>query len=160
MCKLLAAAPTPCPVPRPTHWIHCSWKKVGWIFAQSTKERDFIMSSEEICQMAAVQVSGQQRGCGTGMGPQLGVMQQERAQQMGDRCSTGGLVGPGCPLPYAWYSAWHTPRVFQPPACLHEASRRWGGMRGLQWRSHTSACWLPALSCWGARRRTRWGSML
>ncbi|KAL4446805.1 hypothetical protein ABPG77_008049 [Micractinium sp. CCAP 211/92] len=31
------------------------WKKVGWIFAQSTKERDFIMSSEEICQMAAVQ---------------------------------------------------------------------------------------------------------
>lgn len=29
---------------------------MGWIFAQSTKEREFIMSSEEICQMAAVQV--------------------------------------------------------------------------------------------------------
>lgn len=32
------------------------WRKVGWIWAQSTKERDFIMSSEEICQCAAVQV--------------------------------------------------------------------------------------------------------
>ncbi|KAL4856070.1 NPL4-like protein 1 [Chlorella vulgaris] len=31
------------------------WRKVGWIIAQSTKEREFIMSSEEICQMAAVQ---------------------------------------------------------------------------------------------------------
>ncbi|PSC72970.1 NPL4 1 [Micractinium conductrix] len=31
------------------------WKKVGWIFAQSTKEREFIMSNEEICQMAAIQ---------------------------------------------------------------------------------------------------------
>eukprot|EP00887_Chlorella_sp_A99_P003425 scaffold7.g3425.t1 len=28
---------------------------VGWIFTQSTKERDFIMSGEEVCQMAAVQ---------------------------------------------------------------------------------------------------------
>jgi hypothetical protein len=28
---------------------------VGWIFAQSTRERDFIMSAEEVCQMAAVQ---------------------------------------------------------------------------------------------------------
>lgn len=34
-----------------------SWRKVGWIWAQSTKERDFIMSSEEICQCAAIQVS-------------------------------------------------------------------------------------------------------
>ena len=32
------------------------WRKVGWIWAQSTKEREFIMSSEEICQCAAVQV--------------------------------------------------------------------------------------------------------
>ena len=32
------------------------WRKVGWIFAQSTKEREFIMSTEEVCQMAAVQV--------------------------------------------------------------------------------------------------------
>lgn len=31
------------------------WQKVGWIFTQSTKERDFIMSGEEVCQMAAVQ---------------------------------------------------------------------------------------------------------
>ncbi|GAB4815563.1 hypothetical protein N2152v2_002609 [Parachlorella kessleri] len=31
------------------------WKKVGWIFAQSTKERDYIMNTEEICQMAAMQ---------------------------------------------------------------------------------------------------------
>ena len=30
-------------------------QKVGWIFAQSTKERDFIMSAEEVCQMAAIQ---------------------------------------------------------------------------------------------------------
>ena len=30
-------------------------QKVGWIFAQSTKEREFIMSAEEVCQMAAVQ---------------------------------------------------------------------------------------------------------
>ena len=29
-----------------------SLRKVGWIFAQSTKERDFIMSTEEVCQMA------------------------------------------------------------------------------------------------------------
>lgn len=33
----------------------CGWKKVGWVFAQSTKEREFIMSTEEICQMAAMQ---------------------------------------------------------------------------------------------------------
>lgn len=30
-------------------------QKVGWIFALSTKEREFIMSAEEVCQMAAVQ---------------------------------------------------------------------------------------------------------
>ncbi|CAL5226154.1 g8977 [Coccomyxa viridis] len=29
--------------------------KIGWIFTQSTKERDFIMSSEEICQIAEMQ---------------------------------------------------------------------------------------------------------
>ena len=33
----------------------CRLSKVGWIFAQSTAERDFIMSGEEICQMAAMQ---------------------------------------------------------------------------------------------------------
>ena len=27
-------------------------RKVGWIFAQSTKERDFIMSTQEVCQIA------------------------------------------------------------------------------------------------------------
>ena len=32
------------------------WRKVGWIFAQSTQERDFIMSVEEVCQMAGVQL--------------------------------------------------------------------------------------------------------
>ena len=37
------------------------WRKVGWIFAQSTRERDFIMSVEEVCQMAGVQLE---------MGPQ------------------------------------------------------------------------------------------
>ena len=31
------------------------WSKVGWIFTQSTKEREFICSAEEICQMAAIQ---------------------------------------------------------------------------------------------------------
>ncbi len=31
------------------------WTKVGWIFTQSTKEREFICSAEEICQMAAIQ---------------------------------------------------------------------------------------------------------
>ena len=30
-------------------------EKVGWIFTQSSKERDYIMNSEEICQMAAWQ---------------------------------------------------------------------------------------------------------
>jgi nuclear protein localization family protein 4 len=31
------------------------WKKVGWVFSQSTKERDFIFSAEEVLQMAAIQ---------------------------------------------------------------------------------------------------------
>ena len=31
------------------------WQKVGWIFTQSTKEREFVCSGEEICQMAAIQ---------------------------------------------------------------------------------------------------------
>lgn len=31
------------------------WVKVGWIFTQSTKEREFVCSGEEICQMAAIQ---------------------------------------------------------------------------------------------------------
>jgi hypothetical protein len=31
-------------------------KKVGWIFAQSTQPREFIMSTAEILQMAAMQV--------------------------------------------------------------------------------------------------------
>lgn len=30
-------------------------RKVGWIFTQSVQERDFIMSTEEVCQMAAMQ---------------------------------------------------------------------------------------------------------
>ena len=30
-------------------------EKVGWIFTQSSKERDYIMNAEEICQMAAWQ---------------------------------------------------------------------------------------------------------
>ncbi len=34
--------------------------KIGWIFTQSTKERDFIMSSEEICQIAGTSCSEQQ----------------------------------------------------------------------------------------------------
>ena len=28
------------------------WRKVGWIFAQSSKEREFIFSSEEVCQVS------------------------------------------------------------------------------------------------------------
>lgn len=31
------------------------WQKVGWVFSQSTKERDFLFSSEEVLQMAAIQ---------------------------------------------------------------------------------------------------------
>lgn len=31
------------------------WRKVGWIFTQAVGERDYIMSSEEVCQMAAMQ---------------------------------------------------------------------------------------------------------
>ncbi|KDD76309.1 hypothetical protein H632_c274p1 [Helicosporidium sp. ATCC 50920] len=31
------------------------WRKVGQIFCQSTKERDFILSEEEVCQVAACQ---------------------------------------------------------------------------------------------------------
>lgn len=31
------------------------WKKVGWVFAQSTQERDFIFTGEEVLQMAAIQ---------------------------------------------------------------------------------------------------------
>ena len=34
--------------------------KIGWIFTQSTKERDFIMSSEEICQIAGMSCSEEQ----------------------------------------------------------------------------------------------------
>ena len=39
--------------------------KVGWIFSQSTQERDFICGTEEICQMAAMQVRSRlgARGC-------------------------------------------------------------------------------------------------
>lgn len=33
----------------------CRLEKVGWIFTQSSKERDYIMNTEEICQMAAWQ---------------------------------------------------------------------------------------------------------
>ena len=35
--------------------MHCSMEKIGWIFTQSSKERDYIMNTEEICQMAAWQ---------------------------------------------------------------------------------------------------------
>lgn len=35
-------------------WIH-SLQLVGWIFAQSSEERDFIVSVEELKQMAAMQ---------------------------------------------------------------------------------------------------------
>ena len=45
--RIASTPPTPPPFDR--------WRKVGWIFAQSTKEREFIMSAEEVCQMAAVQ---------------------------------------------------------------------------------------------------------
>lgn len=31
------------------------WRKVGWIYSQSTKEREYICSAEEICQMASIQ---------------------------------------------------------------------------------------------------------
>ncbi len=34
----------------------CRLAKVGWIFTQSAAERDYIMSSEEVQQMAAMQV--------------------------------------------------------------------------------------------------------
>ncbi len=35
----------------------CRLAKVGWIFTQSAAERDYIMSSEEVQQMAAMQVT-------------------------------------------------------------------------------------------------------
>jgi nuclear protein localization family protein 4 len=31
------------------------WKKVGWVFSQSTKEREYIFSAQEVMQMAAIQ---------------------------------------------------------------------------------------------------------
>lgn len=31
------------------------WRKVGWVFAQSTQERDFIFTGEEVLQMAGIQ---------------------------------------------------------------------------------------------------------
>lgn len=37
------------------------WRKVGWVFSLSTKEREYIFSAEEVCQMAAMQVC-----CSTG----------------------------------------------------------------------------------------------
>ena len=33
----------------------CRLEKVGWIFTQSNQERDFILSTPEVCQMAAMQ---------------------------------------------------------------------------------------------------------
>lgn len=41
---------------RSHEYICCRLQKVGWIFTQSTAERDWIMDSEEIQQMAAMQV--------------------------------------------------------------------------------------------------------
>ena len=35
----------------------CRLRKVGWIFTQSSAERDYIMDSQEIQQMAAMQVA-------------------------------------------------------------------------------------------------------
>jgi len=38
------------------------YRKVGWVFSQSAKERDYILNSEEVRKMAAMQV------CGVGVG--------------------------------------------------------------------------------------------
>ena len=68
-------------VPAPVCCVARRWRKVGWIWAQSTKERDFIMSGEEICQCAAIQVGA---GVGAGVG------------QQGQRCGEhGGRGVPG-----------------------------------------------------------------
>ena len=44
-------------------------RKVGWIFTQSVAERDWIMDSEEIQQMAAVQVPDAKTVCGCSASP-------------------------------------------------------------------------------------------
>lgn len=83
--KWPSARPLFHPHPHPPSHTHthtppcCSWRKVGWIFAQSTKERDFIMSSEEICQMAAVQVGDPARWRQSGTSSQARAAWQERA---------------------------------------------------------------------------------
>ena len=38
----------------PVH-CQCRLEKVGWIFTQSNQERDYIMSTPEICQIAVMQ---------------------------------------------------------------------------------------------------------
>lgn len=35
--------------------VFCRLRKVGWIFTQSSKERDYILSSEEVAQIAGIQ---------------------------------------------------------------------------------------------------------
>ena len=45
------------------------YQKVGWIFSQSKQERDFIMHTGELLQVAAMQVGGGGEGCkGVGCG--------------------------------------------------------------------------------------------
>lgn len=48
------------------------FKKVGWVFSQPNKERDYILSSEEVRQAAAIQVGAQECVCGGGGGGEEG----------------------------------------------------------------------------------------
>ena len=44
--------PLACAAMSPLAFLLCRMEKVGWIFTQSSKERDYIMHTQEICQMA------------------------------------------------------------------------------------------------------------
>ena len=65
-------------------------KKVGWVFAQSNKARDYIVSAEELAQMAAVQVGGGAPGWVGG-----GVFAQSiKVRGRGAGSDSGGAGGP------------------------------------------------------------------
>jgi hypothetical protein len=63
-------------------------KKVGWVFAQSNKQRDYIISGAEVAQMAAVQV-------GAPAAP-LGRRAAGAPPGRLDRGRRGGSGGGGC----------------------------------------------------------------
>lgn len=57
------------------------WRKVGWIFAQSNREREFILSVAEVCQIAAIQAElGEQAVTGVASMSQQGDVHFEAFQ--------------------------------------------------------------------------------